>query len=88
MKKRDMGGIAMSKEMINFDEILERAENGDMKAQCSLGIRYYLGVSLEQDIHKAFKWLLKSADQGDLCAFYHIKNMKTLEFLAQPNGEI
>ena len=77
----------MSKNSQPQDDVIERANNGDVKAQCSLGLRYHLGIGFEQDSNKAFEWLLKAANQGDSCAFYHIRNMKTLGFLLQPKGE-
>lgn len=37
------------------------AENGDAKAQSSLGFLYYKGLGLRQDYHSAFKWFKRAA---------------------------
>ena len=50
------------------------ADEGDAKAQLSLGNAYHFGVGVEQDDKKAALWLLKAADQGNANAQYEIGN--------------
>ena len=40
------------------------AERGYVRAQHRLGICYKLGKGVEKDIHKAFEWFKKAAEQG------------------------
>lgn len=47
-----------------FPNVLERARNGEAKAQEMLGSMYTFGVGTEQDDKKALYWMRKSADQG------------------------
>jgi TPR repeat protein len=49
---------------------VKRAEAGDAKAQCDLGVFYYKGDGVTQDYKEAVKWLTKSAEQGNLIASY------------------
>ena len=51
-------------------ELVKRAEAGDAKAQCDLGVFYYKGDGVTQDYKEAVKWLTKSAEQGNLIASY------------------
>ena len=48
-----------------IDGYKKRAEQGNAEAQCSLGDCYRLGLGVEQDYSKAFKWYQLSAEQGD-----------------------
>ena len=50
-----------------LDEI-RKAEQGDSKAQCQLGQRYWLSIEVEQNEEEAVKWLLKSSNQGNAAA--------------------
>jgi TPR repeat protein len=45
-----------------------RAEKGDVKAQCSLGVRYHVGKGVPQDYAEAAKWYRKAAERGDAVA--------------------
>ena len=42
-----------------------RADQGDAKAQLTLGWMYYYGKGLPKDYVEAARWYRKSADQGD-----------------------
>ena len=44
--------------------LLEKANQGDAKAQHDLGYKYYYGEGITQDRQEALKWYLKSAEQG------------------------
>src|SRR5215213_9417025 len=54
------------KEFLNhkFIQYLKSAQKGDSEAQCNLGECYYYGRDVSQDYVKAFKWYLKSANNG------------------------
>lgn len=49
---------------INLDTILPAAEEGDPRAQHTLGICYNSGISVERDPVTAFQWFRRAADQG------------------------
>ena len=49
----------------HFEETKALAEDGDAKAQKTLGFYYEIGTQeVEQDLKEAFKWYQKAADQG------------------------
>src|SRR5438128_229016 len=47
-----------------------RAEQGDAKAQHSLGVSYYQGEGVPRDYDEAVRWYRKAAEQGDANAKY------------------
>ena len=49
-----------------FAETKAKAEAGDADAQFNLGVMYYQGLGVEQDLKEAVKWYQKAADQGDV----------------------
>ena len=44
--------------------ILDKAEQGDAKAQFDIAVIYYQGLRIDQNLQEAAKWYLKSAEQG------------------------
>ncbi len=48
------------------DELLARAEQGDVEAQKSLCLLYMLGGTVTRDKAEAFKWLQRAGEQGDV----------------------
>ena len=49
----------------NFDELLERAKEGNLEAQKDLAMAYVRGDEIEQNYEEAFKWYKAAAEQGD-----------------------
>ncbi len=49
-------------------ELVQKAEEGDAKAQFSLGVFYSSGEGVTQDDKEAVKWWTKSAEQGNAWA--------------------
>ena len=47
-----------------FEETKAKAEKGDAKAQCSLGVCYHDGDGVTRDAVEAVKWYRKAAEQG------------------------
>jgi TPR repeat protein len=47
-----------------LSSLIEKAEHGDSKAQFELGGRYERGISVKQNIERAFEWYRKAADEG------------------------
>lgn len=47
-----------------FEDTLKKAEQGDAKAQYSIGLMYNNGQGVTQDFKQAFYWFKKSAEQG------------------------
>ncbi|KAK3842084.1 MAG: hypothetical protein J3R72DRAFT_490806 [Linnemannia gamsii] len=58
-----------------FDWFLEAASQGDVSAQCKLGMFYDYGLGVKQDYTKAKGWYLKAADQGYAEALSSVGNM-------------
>lgn len=58
-----------SKEQMNQDDtsknLIKKAENGDAKAQLTLGARYSVGRDFPQSDIEAVKWIKKAAEQGN-----------------------
>lgn len=53
-------------------ELEKAAKNGDPVAQKDLGVCYLYGYGTETNYKKAYKWLLKAAEQGNADAMYYI----------------
>ena len=53
-------------------ELMVKAENGDAKAQFSLGHAYDFGKGIQQDYEKAAEWYARSAEQGYAKAQYNL----------------
>lgn len=47
-----------------FKLIRSLALGGDARAQCLLGFMYYQGEGTDKNLHKAYKWLNRSAMKG------------------------
>ena len=48
------------------------AEQGNSDSQCALGLLYYEGTGVPQDLREGFVWLRKSAEQGHAFAQYAV----------------
>ena len=48
------------------------AEQGEAEAQFHLGLAYYSGQGVEQDLAEAIKWYRLAAEQGDVKAWYQL----------------
>lgn len=55
-----------------FEEVLEKAEIGDVEAQFQVAEKYYLGLGVEEDAAEAVIWYEKAALQG------HVEAMEKL----------
>ena len=70
-------------------EWYERAANkGNMYAQTSLGILYYLGLGVPKNYTKAAEWYKKAAEQGDASAMYNLAGCYRLGRGVQQNDEM
>lgn len=47
-----------------FQSLMTRAQAGDAKAQCDVGVAYLNGTKVAQDFRKALFWLSKASDGG------------------------
>lgn len=57
-------------------EFLTKAANqGNIKAQLQLGIRYFIGAAVAQDYQQAVYWYLKAAEQGSPSAQLQLGGM-------------
>jgi TPR repeat protein len=57
---------------VKLKAILQKARQGDAKAQCELGNRYYHGNGIKVDRKEALKWWEQAADQGNGEANYQL----------------
>ncbi len=48
----------------SFAAVMHRAEAGDTKAQCDVGVAYLNGVKAPQDFRKGLAWLSRSSESG------------------------
>ena len=51
------------------------AEQGDVRAQNNLGVRYENGQGVGKDINEAVKWYRKAAEQGDAKAKENLRKL-------------
>ena len=56
--KIDNGDVAV------IDEVLKKAQAGDVESQFSMGLLYSLGKGVPKSYPEAYKWLSKAAEQG------------------------
>lgn len=61
-------------EVKEFGELKIKAEQGDEKAQISIGIRYANGIGVTKDLEEAVKWFLKAAEKGNAMSQYNLGN--------------
>jgi len=47
-----------------FQDLKQKAERGDAKAQVELGDYYHFGTGMPEDLQEAVKWYRKAAEQG------------------------
>ncbi len=58
-----------------FDEWMALARNGDLEAQCNVGVFYVNGREVPQDYKLGLEWLGRSADAGFDYAQYVLANL-------------
>ncbi len=68
-----------------IDDLRQRAEAGDMKAQLDLGVKYELGQGVPKDYDKALRWYRKSADQGFARGYYNVGALHYNGYGVPPN---
>jgi TPR repeat protein len=59
----------------NLRDIIQKAENGDVKAQAEIGYSYQYGDGISRDAKEALKWNLKAANQGNAMAQHNVAVM-------------
>lgn len=80
-----MGGVSQAIELTpEIERLVERASEGDAKAQISLGMSFRDGRGVAKDEKKAVEWYRKAADQGnadamDHLGFMHLKGRGVVE---------
>ncbi|MDE6605384.1 MAG: hypothetical protein K2K85_05095 [Clostridia bacterium] len=58
----------------SFEELLQRAKNGDAEAQKEIGMRYYYGIGVEQNREAAAEWYMKAEMQTQMNSAQHSKS--------------
>ncbi|MDH3257453.1 MAG: sel1 repeat family protein, partial [Nitrospinota bacterium] len=61
---RPASGSLPSIERRNVSSWLREADRGISQAQYNVGLMFFKGVGVEQDYEEAYRWFLKSAEQG------------------------
>lgn len=58
---------------MSIEDYIKKAEDGSVKAQCTLGMFYYNGdYGVERDYSRAFEWFSKAAQQNNAFALYRL----------------
>jgi len=55
-----------------IDDLLKKAQSGNLDAQCDVGIFYFIGQFVDQDYDRAYYWLKKAADAENMVACYYM----------------
>lgn len=53
---------------VSLEDLLDRAEQGEVEAQVTLGLRYKHGMRAPQDSKEALKWFQRASRQGNAFA--------------------
>ena len=53
-----------------FEQLLKKAEGGDLSAQSRIALIYYSGIGMNPDYQKARYWFKAAAEQGHINALY------------------
>ena len=56
----------------DFEELLEKAENGDAESQFQVGRSYFIGDGVDDDDEEAVYWYEKAAENGHVEAMYEL----------------
>ena len=56
------------KARVSLEDLLDRAEQGEVEAQVTFGLRYKHGMQVPQDFGEALKWLRRASRQGNAFA--------------------
>ena len=57
---------------VDYNTMLQKAEEGNANAQFTLGYMYYHGIEVVQDYAAAAKWYRQSAKQDNASAQYYL----------------
>ncbi len=57
------------------ESLTKAAEQGNVKAQLQLGIRYFIGLAVTQNYQQSLYWYLKAAEQGSASAQLQLGGM-------------
>jgi TPR repeat protein len=49
----------------DYNLVRQRAQEGDANAQYNMGYRYYYGIGVKEDVHRAKGWFARSASKGN-----------------------
>ncbi|MDE5755901.1 MAG: SEL1-like repeat protein, partial [Clostridia bacterium] len=64
----------------SFEELLQRAKNGDAEAQKEIGMRYYYGIGVEQNREVAAEWYMKAEMQAQMSSAQHAKSKSVSQY--------
>ena len=65
----------------SLEELTQRATQGDVKAQTTLGTKYAEGINTPVDYHQALKWFKSAAEHGNAVAEYNLGLMYILSLI-------
>ena len=75
----------IKKEMTEFEQTKQLAEQGDADAQNRLGLMYANGTGVEKDYSEVVRWWTKAAEQGNVNAQFNLGIIYDLEFGVKKN---
>ena len=64
-----------------MEELIKKAEEGDVDAQFQLGLAYYNGDGINKNYRKAYYWFQKAIEQGNGDAQNYIGNLMKIHVL-------
>ena len=64
-----------------MEELIKKAEEGDVEAQFQLGLAYYNGDGINKNYRKAYYWFQKAIEQGNGDAQNYIGNLMKIHVL-------
>ncbi|MBO5500869.1 MAG: sel1 repeat family protein [Clostridia bacterium] len=71
----------------NFADLLAAAEGGDGVAMGKVGVMYFQGAGVEQDLKAAYDWFMKSAELGEVTSIYNVGVFHYFGYLGEVNYE-
>lgn len=64
-----------------MEELIKKAEEGDVEAQFQLGLAYYNGDGINKNYRKAYHWFQKAIEQGNGDAQNYLGNLIKIHVL-------
>jgi hypothetical protein len=73
------GGVHQNMNQGDYNAVRHRAQAGDANAQYNMGYRYYYGIGVKEDVHRAKSWFARSASRGNHLAKQALHDIRLWE---------